>query len=110
MGIIVRIRDRMQYLSYAGVGFDGLKDVDGGGADARIGIVEQGFKDGIADADVLSDPGFEALKGFFADAFVFIVAKGDHEGVADAGGLATVSGAALGSHEADGSVADAGGG
>ena len=98
MGIIVRIRDRMQDLSYAGVGFDGFKDVDGGGTDARIGVIEQGFEDGIADADILSDVGFEALKSFFADAFVAVIAKGDHEGVADAGGLATVSGAALSSH------------
>jgi len=100
----------MQYLAHAGVGLDGLKDVDGGGADARIGIVEQGFKDGIADADILSDVGLKALEGFLADAFVFVVAEGDHEGVADAGGFATVSGAALGGHEADGVVADVWGG
>ena len=100
----------MQYLAHAGVGLDGLKDVDGGGADARIGIVEQGFKDGIADAHILRDPGFEALEGFFAYAFVAVVSKGDHEGVADAGGFATVSGAALGGHEADGVVADVWGG
>jgi len=100
----------MQYLTHTCVRFNGLKDVDGGRANAGIGVVEQGFKDRIADADIFSDVGLEALEGFLADAGVFVVAKGHDECVTDAGGLATVSGAALSGHEADGVVTDAGGG
>jgi len=100
----------MQDLSHTCVRFNGFEDVYSGGSNAGIGVVEQGFQDRIADADILSDVRLEALEGFGADAGVLVVSKGDDEGVTDAGGLATVSGAALSGHEADGVVTDASGG
>ena len=80
------------------------------GADARVAVVEQRFKHGVADADILSDIRLKALERLFAHAGIPVVAQGHHERVADAGGLATVAGAALGGQQADGVVAHAGGG
>ncbi len=98
----------LEDLADAGVGFDGLEEADGLSADAGVAVVEQGFEDGVADAHIDTDVGFQAFEGLAADCSVAIVAKGNHEGVADGTAVAVVPGAAGLSEQVNGAVVDGG--